>query len=118
MVNTRSAGCIIGVMEGLQRITPNRFRFFGWLQRRALMARSMSSAACTNMPLASLKATLKRCGGTSSLPPKGIHLHPSPSPNITSKAVVVFVRTRLQPFAGTGAPKQRATLTLHASYKS
>jgi hypothetical protein len=41
-----------------------------WLQYRALMRHSANLATCTKWAMALLETTLKRCGGTSLLPPK------------------------------------------------
>jgi TPR repeat protein len=49
---TRSACCIRMVKEDSRRMMPKRLRFIGWLQRRALMRHSASSAASTPMALA------------------------------------------------------------------
>ena len=95
-------------------MTPKLLRCIGWLQRRALMAHSAGWAKCSAMAMALLKTTLKGCGGTSLLPPKDILGDCGGLLPVTS-SVKVFVRTRRQPFAGTGAPKQRVTLTLHTS---
>ena len=70
--STRSASCIISVQEELRGITSKRLRFIGWLQRRALMAHSAAWATCMIVAKALLKTTLKRCGGSSLLPPKDI----------------------------------------------
>ena len=63
------------------------------------------------MAMALLKTALKRCGGTSLLPPKDILQHCTVSLSVTS-TVEAFAKTRPKPFAGTGAHKQRVTLTL------
>ena len=61
--------------------------------------------------MALLETTLKRCGCTSLLPPKGIPLHCPMSVSVTS-TVNAFAKTRRKPFAGTGAHKQWVTQTL------
>ena len=48
------------------------------------------------------------------LPPKEILVHCTRSLHVTS-SVKVFARARRQPFAGTGAPKKRASLELQPS---
>ena len=89
----------------------SRVQVYPWLQRRTLMGRSATWAACTTVALALLKTSLKRCGFTSLLPPKDILIHCSVSLPVTRK-VDAFVETRRKPFAGTGAHKQRVALSL------
>ncbi len=110
-VSTRSACCMVGVKEDLRGIASKRVRCIGWLQRRALMRHSSSWDTCTTMALALLMTKLKRGGCTGLLPPKDILGHCTWSLAVTG-AVAVLLQTLRKPFAGTGAPKQRVTVTL------
>ena len=92
-------------------MTPKLLRCIGSLRRRTLIGRSAAWASCTKKAVALLKTSLKLCGCTSLLPPKDFLQHCSMSLTVTS-SVEAFVKTRPQPFAGTGAHKQRVTLVL------
>ena len=100
--SSRSASCMKTVKEDLNKITPKRLRFIGWLQRRALNPHSAYSAECTKMAKALLKAILKHFGGSSVLLPKEILPHCAMSLAVTM--------THL--FTGTSAPEQRVTAKL------
>ena len=95
-------------------ITPNRMRLFGLLQSKASMRHSTLLATCTAAAVVALLETmLKRYGGGSLLPPKDILRYCLISLNVTRTAAALL-QTRLKPFAGTSAPKQRVALTLNS----
>jgi hypothetical protein len=63
-----------------------------------------------------LKTTLKRFGGGSLLPHKDFLQHCT-MPLAVTRTATVLLQTFRKPFAGTGAPKQRVMLTLHAIWR-
>ena len=98
-------------------MTPKRLRISGWLQLRALMWHSANLASCSSLVIALFETGLKGCGCCTLPPPKDILRHCMRLLLVMS-TVTVLLQTWPKPFAGTGAPKQRATLTLQASYRS
>ncbi len=55
-----------------------------------VLVKATAWESCTLMALVLLKTALKRCGGTSLLPPKGILMHCSVSLNVTSTVKVLL----------------------------
>ena len=92
-------------------MSPKPLRFISWLQRKDLMPHSASWATHSFVAVSLPETTLKGCGCATFLQLKDILVHLIRSLNVT-RAVGVLLQTLLKPYVGTGALKQRVTMTL------